>query len=224
MLVRDWMSKTVITADAEDSMQDAVRLLKDHGIKILPVLDHGKLAGIVTDRDLKRASASDATTLEIHELVYLLSKIKIKEVMTPHPVTVSLDATIEEAAQAMLARKISGVPVVDPNGEVHGIITQNDLFRVIISFTGIDKKGIQIGLQTLDRPGALSYCLDMIRQQNGRIMSVLSSREQAPEGTLRIYIRAFDIEGDKLEALKKEFQSKADILYLVDHQSGRRTL
>ena len=82
MLVKNWMSKNVITVDEKDSMQDAMKHLKEHDIRMLPVMKKGKLVGIVTDRDLKKASASDATTLEIHELLYLLTKIKVKDIMT----------------------------------------------------------------------------------------------------------------------------------------------
>ena len=82
MLVTNWMSKNIITVDENDSMQDAMKLLKEHDIRMLPVVKKGKLVGIVTDRDLKRASASDATTLEIHELFYLLTRIKVKNLMT----------------------------------------------------------------------------------------------------------------------------------------------
>ena len=88
MLVKNWMSDKVITVDVNDSMQDAVKLLKGHNIRMLPVMKKGELVGIVTDRDMKRASASDATTLEIHELLYLISTIKVKNIMTKDPITV----------------------------------------------------------------------------------------------------------------------------------------
>ena len=88
MLVKDWMTKTVITVDANGSMQEAMGLMKKHMISMLPVMKRGKLIGIVTDRDMKRASASDASTLEIHELLYLISKIAVKDIMTKEPVTV----------------------------------------------------------------------------------------------------------------------------------------
>jgi len=81
MLVKNWMNKNVITIKSDDAMSDAMRLLKEHDIRLLPVMNKGKLVGVVTDRDLKRASASDATSLEVHELLYLLSRIKIKEIM-----------------------------------------------------------------------------------------------------------------------------------------------
>jgi len=140
MLVKHWMSKQVITIDENDSMNNAIHLLKKHNIKMLPVMKQDKLVGIVTDRDLKSASASDATSLEIHELLYLISKIKVEDLMTKNPITVPLDYTIEEAAEVLLKHKISGVPVIDSYGDVVGTITQNDLFRIIISLTGVERK------------------------------------------------------------------------------------
>ena len=148
MLIKNWMSKDVVTVDVNDSMQDATRLLKKHNIRGLPVIENGKLVGIVTDRDLKRASASDATTLEIHELLYLISKIKVKEIMTKNPITVSVDSTIDEAAEVLLDNKITGAPVIDDSGKVVGIITQTDIFRVLVSFTGVKKAGIQFAFQS----------------------------------------------------------------------------
>ena len=146
MLVKNWMSKNVITVDENDFMQDAMRLLKKYGIRMLPVMKKGKLVGIVTDRDLKRASASDATTLDVHELLYLLTKIKVKDIMTKDPITVPPDYTAEETALVLLDGKISGAPVVDDSGQVVGTITQTDLFRVLISLTGIGNVGIQFGV------------------------------------------------------------------------------
>ena len=86
MLVKYWMHENVVAVEPNDSMQDAIKLLKKHNIRRLPVVENGKVVGIVTDRDLKRASASDATTLEIHELLYLISTIKVEEIMTRDPI------------------------------------------------------------------------------------------------------------------------------------------
>jgi acetoin utilization protein AcuB len=123
MLVKNWMSKQTVTIDVDGSMQDAMSLIKKHDIRMLPVMKKGKLVGIITDRDLKRASASDATTLEIHELLYLLSKIKVKDIMTRDPIMVPADFTVEETAEVLLKNKISGAPVVDEAGKVIGMIT-----------------------------------------------------------------------------------------------------
>ena len=107
MLVKNWMSKNVITVDEKDSMQNAMQHLKEHDIRMLPVMKKGKLVGIITDRDLKKASASDATTLEVHELLYLLTKIKVKDIMTRDVITVPPDFTAEETAQVLQKNRIS---------------------------------------------------------------------------------------------------------------------
>ncbi len=109
MLVKNWMSKNVITVDENDSMQDAMKYLKEHDIRMLPVMKKGKVIGIVTDRDLKRASASDATTLEVHELLYLLTKIKVKDIMTRDVITVPPDYTVDhtENNREIYAEKIN---------------------------------------------------------------------------------------------------------------------
>ena len=109
MLVREWMSKGVITVDEDQTMQCAIGLLKEHNIRMLPVIKNKKLVGIITDRDLKRASASDVTSLEIHELLFMISKIKVKTIMTPKPIiSVPWDFTVEEAAEVLLKNKIPG--------------------------------------------------------------------------------------------------------------------
>ena len=143
MLVKNWMSKEVVTVDVNDSMDKADRLFHEHNIRTLPVTEEGKLAGVVTDRDLKRASASDATSLSRHEVSYLLSRIKMAEIMTRDPVTVPPDYTVEETAEVLFENRISGVPVVD-KGELVGIITKDDLFRVLVACNR--SRGLQIPL------------------------------------------------------------------------------
>ena len=222
MLVKHWMSKQVITIDANDSMNNAIHLLKKHNIKMLPVMKQGKLVGIVTDRDLKSASASEATSLEIHELLYLISKIKIKDIMTKNPITVPLDYTIEETAEILLKHKISGVPVIDHHGDIVGTITQNDIFRTIISLTGVERKGIQFGLEVEDQPGSIKDVEDTIREYGGRMASILTSYDLAPEGFRRLYIRMYGIDRFKLNKLKDSLREKASILYMVDRREVKR--
>jgi acetoin utilization protein AcuB len=146
MLIRYWMRKPVITAEKNDSMQHAATLMKENRIRLLPVIDKGKLCGILSDRDLKRASASDATSLDVHELLYLISKIKVADIMTRNVVTVHQDWTVEEAANLMLERKISGVPVVDDTDHLCGVITQTDLFKATLYITGLSKRGFHLAL------------------------------------------------------------------------------
>ena len=132
MLIRERMSRPAITAPPEMPIQDALSLMRKKGIRRLPVLDNkGKLVGIVSDRDLLHASPSDATSLSVWELNYLLSKVTLKRVMSAPVITVSPDTPVQEAARIMVEKKIGGLPVVQ-GGKLVGIITETDLFKVLL--------------------------------------------------------------------------------------------
>jgi acetoin utilization protein AcuB len=224
MLVKNWMSKDVVTVDAEDSMQHAINAMKEHSIRLLPVLRKGKLVGVVTDRDLKRASPSDATTLDVHELLYLIARIKIKDVMTKKPITVLENHTVEEAAEVLLKNSISGVPVLNDQGQVVGVITQHDLFKVLIALTGFGQRGIQFAFLLEDRPGSIKEVTDIIRSYGGRIVSIMSSQENAPDGYRSVYVRTYGVDRERLAQLKKELRAKAVMRYFVDHRDNQREI
>lgn len=224
MLVENWMNPNVITADVSDSMLDASKILKERGIRHLPVLSQGKLVGVVTDRDLKRASPSDATSLEAHELLYIIANIKLGEIMTKNPITIPYNYTVEEAAEILLEKKISGMPVVDKEGKVVGTITQTDIFKVLIALTGIGKRGIQFSFLLEDRPGSIKDVADIIRKFGGRMTSILSTYEKVPEGSRKVFIRAYDIDRSKLPQLKAELKAAAKLLYMIDHKENRREI
>ncbi|MBU4345185.1 MAG: CBS and ACT domain-containing protein [Desulfobacteraceae bacterium] len=224
MLVKNWMSKTVVTIEADDSIQAGMKLLKQHKIRMLPVTKKGKLVGVITDRDIKRASASDATTLSVHELNYILSKVKVKEIMSDRLITVPFDYTVEETAEVLLHNKISGVPVVDHDGKIVGTITQTDLFRVIITLTGVGEKGVQFAFQLKNRPGSIKAVADIIRGYDGRIVSILSSYERVPEGYHNVYIRMYGVERSKLPQLIEDLKAKVTLLYMVDHDENIREI
>ncbi|MGD2151228.1 MAG: CBS and ACT domain-containing protein [Desulfobacterales bacterium] len=224
MLVREWMSIEVITVDADETMQHAIGLLKEHSIRMLPVMKNRKLVGIVTDRDLKRASASDATSLEIHELLYLIGQIKVKDIMIPKPITVPWDFTVEEAAEVLLKNKISGVPVTGSQGDIVGVITKSDIFKVLISLAGIGKRGIQMAIQIEDRPGSMKGITRAIRDLGGRMVSILTSYEKVPDGFRNVYIRFFDLDRRVLETLKENISEISKVLYIVDHRENKRDI
>ena len=169
MLVENWMNPKVITVDVNDTMLDATKILKEQQIRHLPVLESGKLIGIITDRDLKRASPSDATSLEAHELLYIIANIKVGEIMTKKPITVPYNYTVEEAAELLMNHRISGMPVMDKDGNVVGTITQTDIFKVLLSLTGLAKRGIHFGILLEDRPGSIKEVADVIRKYGGRM-------------------------------------------------------
>ncbi|MGD8388331.1 MAG: CBS and ACT domain-containing protein [Desulfobacteraceae bacterium] len=224
MLVKNWMSRNVETVGPDDSMLDAVNRIREHKILMLPVMDGGKLVGVITDRDIKRASASDASTLEIHELMYLISKIKVRDIMSKKVVTVPEDFTVEETAEVLLENRISGVPVVDREGKITGVITQADIFRVLISITGVEKRGIQFAFLLEDKPGSIKAVADVMRTYGGRIASILTSYEEASEGYRKAFIRMYGLDRFKLEELKKELKDKFHVLYMVDNREEKREI
>lgn len=224
MLVREWMSKEIITIDADETMQCAIGLLKEHNIRLLPVMKNKKLVGVITDRDLKHASASDATSLEIHELLYLICRIKVKDIMTPKPITVPWDFTVEEGAEVLLKNKISGAPVTGLQGEIVGVITKSDIFKVLISLAGIGKRGIQMAIQIEDRPGSLKGITRAIRDLGGRMVSILTSYEKVPDGFRNVYIRFFDLDRSIFETLKENISEISKVLYIVDHRENKRDI
>lgn len=234
MLIKNWMSTNVFTVDVNDSMQDVIKVLKKHDIRMLPVMEKGKLAGIVTDRDLRSASIPDMVTFEIHKLLDLISETKVKDIMTKNPVTIPFDYTVEEAAGLLLTNKISGLPVVDYEFQLVGTITQSDLCSVLMSVTGMGKRGIQFAFmekrgmqfafQVEDRTGCIKELEEILRKYGCRITSIMSAHEGCPEGYRKVYIRIYGIDRTKLPKLKEELSEKATLLYIVDHRHNKREI
>jgi acetoin utilization protein AcuB len=224
MLVKKWMSKGIVSVNPEDSMQQAVKLMREHRVQLLPVMKGKKLVGVVSASDLKRASVSRAITLDIQDLLYQVHETKIKDIMTADTITIPLYETVDEAAQVLLKNNISGAPVVDPKGTVVGVITRDDIFRVLISLTAMGARGIQFAFHVKDIPGALKALIDTIRSHGGRTVSVLSSFENAPPGYRNVYIRAFNLDRAKLPHIILELKEKAIMLYMVDHRENTREI
>ncbi len=156
MLVGDWMISNPITVSSDFSILEAQRLLRTHGFRRLPVVDKGVLVGIVTDRDLKDAAPSKATSLSVFELNYLLSKLTIRDIMHTPVYTVSPDDPIEVAALMMEEHKISGLPVVE-DGDIVGMITITDLLQAFISILSLREGGrltVEAPSPVAARPGS----------------------------------------------------------------------
>jgi acetoin utilization protein AcuB len=214
MLVKDWMSKDPITITDDTSMMKAIHLMKQNRFRRLPVLQEGRLVGIVSDRDLKEASPSKATTLDVHELYYLLAELQVKDIMTRDPVTVSPDDTVEHAAQIMLENTISGLPVVTDQGDVVGILTQSDVFRAFMHITGILQGGVQFALRLEDRPGLIKEVVDLLRDRGARFVSLLTSYTSTQEGYRDIYLRVKNLSPEAIEAAEKELGIHHEVLYV----------
>jgi acetoin utilization protein AcuB len=224
MLVKYWMSKNVITINADKSIKDAMDLLEEHNIHMLPVMEEENLIGVVTDHDMKRAKTAAAATMERHDHQAVLEKLKVRTVMTKDIISVHRNMSIEETAEILLEKNISSVPVIDKDGELAGVITKSDIFRVIISLTGLKRRGIQFALKVEDKPGSIWQIADIIRKYGGRMACILTSYERVAEGYRRVYIRMYNIDRFKLQSLKEELMRNATLLYLIDLKEASREI
>lgn len=200
--------------DENTSLMRATRIMKENSIRRLPVVSHGKLIGIITDRDVKDASPSKTTSLDIHELYYLLSEMKVKDVMTPNPLTLLCDDSLEKAALIMPDSKISGMPVVDTTGHLTGLLSETDILRGFIHSTGVKDGAIQYVFDLPDHPGSVTGVIKILREHNTRIISVLTSFEDAEgEDEKRVSIRVIPDEEDKIDALTKVLQDTFKVVH-----------
>jgi acetoin utilization protein AcuB len=222
MLIRDWMTREPIVITEDTSLIKAIHIMKQHRFRRLPVVNaKGELVGMVTDRDLKEASPSKATTLDVHELYYLLAELHVKEIMTRGPINISQDDTVEHAAQLMLEHVVSGLPVVNDRGDLVGIITQSDVFRAFIDITGIRLGGVQFALRVKDQPGSIKEVVDLLRARKARLVSMYTSYTAVREGYRDVYIRVRNLPPEDVEAVKKEMASRWELIYTVQKQGTK---
>ncbi len=179
MRIRDVMTKNPIIVDSETLVLDAQKIMQEHNIRRLPVLDKGKLVGIVTKHDLLQASPSPATSLSIHELNYLLARMKVKEIMKKNPMTLSPDTPFEEALKIGQDKKIGSFPVVE-NGKLVGIATESDIVRFLTHALGIREEGSRVTIEGLGgKLGDLEKIIAIANQHQTIILSMISL--QRPE-------------------------------------------
>ena len=214
MLIKDWMSKSPVTVKPSTSIMKAAKLMKENGYHRLPVVDDDdKLVGIVSDRDIKEASPSKATTLDMHELYYLLSEIKIGDIMTKNVVAVTPGDTVEKAAVLLLRHNVGGLPVVDDASKVVGVITDSDIFKVLVSITGVLGGGIQFALDLPNVSGSLKTVLDDLKGHDVRIISILTSYDDATPDRRTVYIRVHPIDDVQSQSVIDRLKANHDLLY-----------
>jgi acetoin utilization protein AcuB len=204
MRVSNWMTKRVFTVDIDDSISDALSLMKEQKIKHIPVLQRGNLKGIISDRDIKEYSPSKATALDIYELHYLLAKTKAKDVMQTTVIITAPDTPVEEVAMNMMDSDIGCLPVVD-KGKLVGIISHRDIYRALVDITGVRHGGSRVDVMLEDRPGSIQELADLIRKHGYRLRSILTSYEGVKKGYRDVMIRTAG-EGNFTE-LKKELEA-----------------
>jgi acetoin utilization protein AcuB len=170
MLVGERMSQPIITVPPNLPISEALNLMRKERIRRTPVVDDGKLVGIITDHDLLNASPSPATSLSIWEMTYLLSKITVADVMTKQVLTIRADTPIEEAARIMADNKIGGLPVME-NDTVVGIITETDIFKLFLELMGARDPGVRVTALILEKPGGLAKLSKSITDIGGNFVA-----------------------------------------------------
>jgi acetoin utilization protein AcuB len=144
--------------------------------------------------------------------------------MTRNVITISALLTIDEVAELLLEKNISSVPVLDENKKIVGIITKTDILKVLISLTGMQRRGVDFGFEVADEPGSIKMLTDQIRSYGGRISSILISYEQAAVGFRNVYIRIYQIDNKQLMLLKKQLLQMTKILYCLDFLGKQREI
>ena len=165
MAVKDFMTKRVVYVSPETTVAAAADIMRDKGLRRLPVIEHDKLVGLITEGTMAEASPSKATSLSIYEMNYLLNKTKVGDIMIKNVLTVSKYASLEDAIYIMLQNKVGVLPVVD-NDQISGIITDKDVFRAFLEISGYGQAGIRIGLEVPDTPRVLEKIANLIASEN----------------------------------------------------------
>jgi acetoin utilization protein AcuB len=221
MLIGEYMSLNPITVDQECSLEKAAAMMKKYGIRRFPVVEGGKLIGVVTDRDIRSAAPSQVATFKekekelTPELHDMLKEITVRDIMSKDVITVQPNRSVITAASVMLKEAISGLPVVDSRGSVIGIITVKDVFKVLVNFSGIKLGRTVFAFQLEDRPGTMKEVADVIREHGGRLAGIFTSYYTDDPRYRRVYIRIKDFPEDKLSNLKKDLEGKFNLLYMI---------
>jgi acetoin utilization protein AcuB len=198
MFVRDRMSSPAVTITPDRSLQDALKLMHERQFRRLPVVgDRHELIGIVSERDLLYASPPPAALLDGQRLDNLLSELRVGEIMTEEVIATAPDAFIEEAARLMADHKIGGLPVVDEDNHVVGVITETDVFRAFIDIYRAGHSGLYLTLEVPDRKGVVVELSRAIFDWGGNIVSVSSFYDDR-KGEHKLIIKGHDIEKDRV--------------------------
>ena len=193
MLVREYMTSPAITVAPDTLVQDAEKMLREHRIRRLPVVDRGKLVGIVTQAKLREVAPSPATSLSVWELNYLLAKMKVKDVMQSGVVTVTPGTTIEAAATLGQERGIGTLPVVEDD-RVVGVITTTDLYRILTDVLGFGAAGARLCIHTQTVVAPQGQITEIIAKHGATIVSMFytAPRPTAAKKDLVIHLDVTD--------------------------------
>lgn len=207
MIVKDFMTKNPVYTNPKELISNIKNTMDREKISKMPVLDDaGRLVGVITKTDLKKTMPSEATTLDIYELSYLISKMTAEKVMKRNPITIQKDATIEEAAKLMAEKGISSVIVLD--GEVlSGILTKSDLFKAVVDMFGFKYSGVRASVEVDDRCGELARISAAIAEQNGKVVSAITA-DGSDAGKRILTLKITGISEEQVDLILKSLGAK----------------
>jgi acetoin utilization protein AcuB len=198
--IREKIQRNPVTINPDASFFEARALIHEKGIRHLPVVDKvGKVVGIVTKGDIQEAAPSDATSLSIQEINYLLGKLKVSSFMTPRQklITITPDTIIEEAVQLMHDNKIGCLPVLEGE-KLYGIFTETDALAHLIDIFGLKVKGTRLSIALEDSPGSMLGILEVMKKHNVNIISIVTA--------------SFQVEGKRVAAIRVQTEDYQPIV------------
>jgi len=198
--MRERIQRNPLTITSDASFFEARSLIHEKGVRHLPVVDkHGRLVGIVTDRDIREAAPSDATLLSVQELNFLLGKLKVSAFMTPKDklITITPDAVIEEAVQLMHDHKIGCLPILEGE-KLYGIFTETDALDHFVDIFGLKQKGTRLTIALEDKPGMLLEVLQVFKKHNVNVISIVTP--------------SFMVEGKRIAAIRIKTEDYKEIV------------
>ena len=198
MIVKNRMTTEVITLDPDQTLLKAMTLIQQKRIRHLPVVKAGKVVGIVTERDVRKAGASDSSSLSVFELNYLMDQIKVSNFMTKKVITVAPDEPIEAAAKLIYDHKIGALPVVDQN-QLVGLITKSDILETFIEVLGINEPSVRVELELENRIGALADTTKVIKELGLYLVSLVTLPEEEGKKTRETVVRVSPTDEKKLK-------------------------
>ena len=187
MPVKDFMTKKVVYISPDTTVARAADLMRDQGLRRLPVIENDKLVGLVTEGTMAEASPSKATSLSIYEMNYLLNKTKIRDVMIRDVFTVSPYARLEDAIYIMMKHRVGVLPVVE-HGQVYGIITDKDVFKAFLEVSGYGEEGIRVVILSDDSIGTLAKIVDIISKADLNIKRTVVATRDSGKVVIEIQI------------------------------------
>lgn len=192
MFVKTKMTTNPFTVSPDQTIPEAHEIMTQHNVKRLPVMHKGKLVGVVSKEDIDRYTPSEATSLSMGEITYLLTNTKIKRIMSKDLVTISPDALLEEAATLMRDNKVSFLPVVDNKNKMVGIITESDIFDSFIELLGFREPGTRLTIEAIDEPGIMSNLTSIIGQYGANITRIAVYRGESGKSAIVVGLNSYN--------------------------------